>query len=618
MSHDVCKSISKHPDLQNVLNKTSRLVSLDLSELSVGDETLTFLLNTWNLMFLHTTLTVWANKPTFNDLQHAVSLMSIGYLIGDLGLVTLAALRSKLLNNMMLGDKFFMQVEELNELAWQDLDIPYDPRAIFIMANEFFGTPYVRVSIMSGYYKLFVEISYTFMYLLTHLYSQVCNTESLEEDLASAFREYLDYYSSRCETPVRNTETDEIILLPDIAEKYQTSISDRLKTDLQSSKDSKDSGRLFSIDEYLKSSNENIIVQYMAPSYSCSIVLRYPNSSDAPCYKEDQTKPVCKTHSIRSSLLQYLEGQCWVVSYLLQRIHNESPTILENNCDNLKRTACLENLLISPWVKELKGLFENNQTLAAIFEIIPAQLLWSHLELTLKDNKWNACLRLINALPNHLALNAELQFLKDKVLSHIVSKKDSTLNTEVLQYLYQINDVYILSQTVLYNINRWHISICENALLYTVHHVDNYKLPVHCKLQLNEILHRVLVFHKMLPYCVTKSNGTWYDIAYCTEKIDPLQIIRSLINAEKFELCLEWMECQAFSLEIHPSVIQEFCIGLLKSESQNYKQTLKVLMKKEYNTLHAIVFRSLIKHIICCSSSKHYLWVNRSNSARLC
>lgn len=80
----------------------------------------------------------------------------------------------------------------------------------------------------------------------------------------------------------------------------------------------------------------------------------------------------------------------------------------------------------------------------------------------------------------------------------------------------------------------------------------------------------------MFPYCITKPNETWYNIAYCTEKIDTLQIIKSLINADKYELCLEWMECQAFSLEIHPSVTQEFLIGLLKSESQNFKQTLKV------------------------------------------
>ncbi|KOC64689.1 Zinc finger FYVE domain-containing protein 26 [Habropoda laboriosa] len=539
LSRDVCKSISKYSEIQNVLNKTSRLVSLDLSELSMGDETLTFLLNTWNLMFLHATLTIWAYHFPLNNLQHTVSLMSIGYLIGDLGLVTLAALRSKLLNNMTLDDNFFIQFEELNEPAWQDLDITHDPRVIFIMANEFFGTPNIQVS-----------CSFT-----------------------NAFHEYLNHYAVKSNKYMQNADTQNTILLPEIAERYETFISQNLKNDLQNSNNC---NNLFSINDYFKPSNENIVIEYMPPSYSCSIILKYTNCSNIHNQKQiNQYKTTWKTHSIRSSVLQYLESQCWVVSYLWQRIHNKNPTILENNCDNLKRTACLENLLSSSWVMELKLLFDNNQTLAAILETISIEKLWSHLELMIKENKWNACLKLVNALPSHFTLNTEMQCFKDKVLSHIVLQKDTTLNAEILQYLYQIKDVYILSQTVLFNINRWDINICENALLHVVHHIDNYKLSVHCKLQLNEILHRVLIFHKMLPYCITKSNGTWYDIAYCTEKVDALEIIKSLINEDKFELCLEWMECQGFSLEIHPSVTQEFLIGFLKSESQNFKQTLK-------------------------------------------
>ncbi|XP_029052519.1 uncharacterized protein LOC114880560 isoform X2 [Osmia bicornis bicornis] len=547
LSHDICRSISKHPDVQDVLKKTSRLVNLDLSELSVGDDTLTFLLNTWNLMYLHATLTIWANYPPFNSLQHIISLMSIGYLIGDLGLVTLAVLRSKLLDNMMLDNTFFVQVEELNEPAWQDLDITYNPAVVFMMANEFYGTPCIRV----------------------------CNAESLNKDLIIAFHEYLDYYSLRSEKSIQNMETQTIMLLPEIMERYQKSISKSQRSD---SHNGSNNDNLFSINDYYRSFDKHIVVQYMPSSYLYSILLKYSNCPIVHHQKQtNQYKTVWKTHIIRSSLLQYLESQSWVISYLLQRIQNENPTILENNCDHLKRIACLENLLSSSWIEEMKTLFENNQTLAAIFEIISIKRLWSHFESMLNENEWNACLKLINALPSHLALSTEVQYFKDKVISYIVSKKDSLLNVETLQCLYQIKDVYTLNQTVLYNINKWHIYVCEQALLHAVYHVDNDKLPVHCKFQLNEILNRVLIFHKMLPYCETKSNDSWYDIVYCTEKIDPLQIIKSLIDADKFELCLEWMECQAFSLEIHPSIREEFLIGLLKSESQNFKQTLKFL-----------------------------------------
>nr|XP_012139168.1 PREDICTED: uncharacterized protein LOC100875153 isoform X2 [Megachile rotundata] len=549
LSHDICRTISKHPDIQNVLKKTSRLVSLDLSELSVEDDTLTFLLNTWNLMYLHATLTVWANYPPFNSLQHAISLMSIGYLIGDLGLVTLAALRSKLLDNIILDKNLFIPVEELNEQAWQDLDITYNsvhPTVFFMMANEFYGTPCIKV----------------------------CKAESLNKDLISAFHEYLDYYSLRSEKSIQNIETQITILLPEIVKRYQNFIAQNQKSDLQ---DGSNNDNLFSINNYFKS-DKDILVQYMPSSYSYSILLNYLNGPIIhPQKQTNQYKAVWKTHTIRPSLLQYLESQCWIISYLLQRIQNENPTILENSCDNLKRTACLENLLGSSWIEEMKSLFENNPTLTAILEIISTKRLWSHFESMLNENKWNACLKLVNALPSHLTLSTELQYFKDKVIGYIVSKKSSTSDVGTLQCLYQIKDVYALSQTVLYNINKWHITVCEQALLYAVYHIDNDKLPAHCKLQLNEILNRVLIFHKMLPYCETQSDESWYDIVYCTDKIDPLHIIKSLMNADKFELCLEWMECQAFSLELHPIMTEEFLIGLLKSESQNFKQTLKFL-----------------------------------------
>lgn len=145
-SNSCLKDISDCADVRAVLNKTSSFATLDLSELSVGDETLAFFLNVWNIMFLHASLDVWSNNPPFNDLRHAVSLMSIGYIIGDLGLVTLAALRSKLLGNLADDFKFFTRIEELNELAWQDLDLVQNSKVLFAMANEFYGTPEIRVS----------------------------------------------------------------------------------------------------------------------------------------------------------------------------------------------------------------------------------------------------------------------------------------------------------------------------------------------------------------------------------------------------------------------------------------------------------------------------------------
>lgn len=145
--------IADRADVRSVLSKTSCLAALDLGELSVGDETLTFFLNVWNLMFLHTMLNVWRDDPPFGALGHAVSLASVGYVIGDLGLVTLAALRSKLLPRGLARNDFgrFARVDELNELAWQDLDLVQNPNVVFAMANVFQETPEIRVSIIARF-----------------------------------------------------------------------------------------------------------------------------------------------------------------------------------------------------------------------------------------------------------------------------------------------------------------------------------------------------------------------------------------------------------------------------------------------------------------------------------
>ncbi|KZC11227.1 Zinc finger FYVE domain-containing protein 26, partial [Dufourea novaeangliae] len=526
-------------------------------ELSTGDETLAFLLNTWNLMFLHACLTVWVDRTPFSNLQHAISLMSIGYFIGDLGLVTFTALRSKLLDNIMLDNKFFMELEELNEPVWQDLDITHDPRVIFMMANEFYGTPCIRA----------------------------CNPETLNETLSKAIREYFDYYSPIPEKPEGNTEEEiTTVLLPDVVKRYQNLVSENKSNICETNS----SENMLSVDDYYKSSNKNVTIQYMLPSYSDGVILKYTDYFTMHHQKQTHSnEDVWKAHTIRPSLLQYLENHCWVVSYLLQRIHNEHPTILENSCDNLKRTACLENLLSSSWVDEMKSLVENNQTLAVIVETIPIQKLWRHFEIALEQNEWHTCLRLINALPDNLVTSTKLQYFKDKVLSYIVSNEA----TKILQYIYQIKDMHILSQTVLHNMDKWDVSVCENALLHALHHVDSYKLPMHCKLELNEILRRVLIFHQMLPYCITKGNGTWYDIAYCTDKIDPFQVIKSLINADKFELCLEWLESQAFSLEIHPSKTQDFLIGPII-----YRRTLiGIEILRMLDTQERLLYIHLIK-----------------------
>ncbi|KAJ8673725.1 hypothetical protein QAD02_004987, partial [Eretmocerus hayati] len=136
--------LSKENEIQSILAKSVALEYLDLSELSVGEHTLAFFLNLWNLLFLHALLNVWINDPPVNSLKSVISLSAISYRVGDLGRISLTTLRSKLLGNISWNSDFFLPSEDLNEVAWQDLDLIHDPRVIFAMMNEYYETPAVK------------------------------------------------------------------------------------------------------------------------------------------------------------------------------------------------------------------------------------------------------------------------------------------------------------------------------------------------------------------------------------------------------------------------------------------------------------------------------------------
>lgn len=393
----------------------------------------------------------------------------------------------------------------------------------------------------------------------------------MNDALNDVARDYIAYYSlmslddESVERPKRK------IILPELVKRYQN-MSSR-NTDLDATK----ARSLFVIDGFEKL-NEDVDVEYATSNYTYEIILKYSEhsiSSVAAVTNVIQTS-LWQTRKLRPSLLQYLERHCWLLSYLIQRTHNENPTILENNYDNIKRTACLENLLNSSWIDKLKLLFNDNRTLATIHDSIPVHDLWHYFELK-KDHNWQDSLEILNAVSDNIIKhNTELQRFKDLILSHMLSNLDVLSVTRMLQYLYQIKDIHILAQMILHNITKWPIILCEHALSHVLQHEHNHKLPVHCKHRMNSILCRIMIFHKMIPYCMSRSNSTWYDIVYCTEKIDPFEIIKSLIDADQFKLCLEWLECQAFSLEMQTPVIQDFLIGLLKNEQQGFKQALKV------------------------------------------
>ncbi|KAL2720586.1 hypothetical protein V1478_010162 [Vespula squamosa] len=558
LSYTCLNDLSKHVNIQTILKKTSRLAMLDLSELSVGDETLTFFLNTWNVMFIHAMLVIWANNYPFNTLKHTVSLMSIGYVIGDLGFVTLYTLRSKLLSGLSLNEISLSSIIELNEPAWQDLDLVHDPRVIFAMANEYNETPQIRVF----------------------------ESTTLSKNLNEAAKEYLDYYLQKNYhiNDVKKLQEETKIILPHLVEQYQNLLS----LDKQNEHTSSLKENMFFINDYFQFENEDVVIEYKSAHYSYEILLKYADSSQIfiqNCQNDDNEEVFIREKLlIKDNLLQYLEGHSWILSYLVQKMQNKRPTILDNNCNNLRRIACLENFLNSSWINQLKCFFNGNETYTGIHETVPTNKLWNWFKEAWKNKKWEDCLNVIDSLSdNNIVKTFEVRHFKDKVLSCLTSEQENTINPQILEYLYQINDIHILAQMILNNISKWQAYVCECILIHALHHSDSNKLPLHCKLQMKEILRRITIFRKMLPYCANKYNSTWYDVAYCTNRIDPFDIMQSLISVDKFGLCLEWLECQSFTLEAQSSVAQDFLIGLLKNEKQDFKQALKLLQSLPHN-----------------------------------
>ncbi|XP_011305898.1 uncharacterized protein Sptz [Fopius arisanus] len=498
LSPAVLTILSGNQKVQRVLRKTEKLSSVDLSHLSFGNHTLSFFLNLWNLLFLHASLSVWSQDPPEGDLRHAVTLRTIGYHVGDLGLVTIFTLRSKLLGSLPSDfvPSFESPVEELNEPAWQDLDLQQDPRSIFGMINEFDISPVLKVY----------------------------HPDSMNDALNSAIEEYVGFHEEH--------------FLPGVFRKLVPS------------------------------------------AFTFSIRLNYTRSLEGTKNQDSGGSETWRTRLVSPNLLHYLENHCWLLCYLVERIHEMWISLSPSNLD--RRTAVLENLLNSSSIERLKVLFSGNKVLAGLQNHVPVGQLWQVLEGFLIKKEMKRALDLLDNLPDAFILkNVEIQKLKDEILVEIIDGEDPN-SPAILQNLYQIQDEQTLAQVILSEVKVWPVRTCEDALLHLLRHTRRDRIPLHCRSDLIEILCRVMVFDKMLPYFkdqVDKSELNWYNVVYRTEKTDPTKIVKSLIDAQQYELCLEWLEYQTASSDIQSLVSQDLFLGLLNSASKNdeFKHAGKLL-----------------------------------------
>lgn len=136
-----------------------------------------------------------------------------------------------------------------------------------------------------------------------------------------------------------------------------------------------------------------------------------------------------KHRVVRDSVLKFMECHCWVLSLLVQKIHQEkslhaSPAneILSHKMID-ERTKCLERLFRSKWVDALKPVFQNNVIVAALHSKPGMVELWGLLNSLVKKQEWNQCAEIIWALPEtELLDDPKLQKFHDVVMYEQASK----------------------------------------------------------------------------------------------------------------------------------------------------------------------------------------------------
>ncbi|XP_046750483.1 uncharacterized protein LOC124413769 [Diprion similis] len=558
LKYNNLQSLSKNSDILSILRRTSCLANLNLCELTTSNETLTFFLNLWNLLFLHSMLTTWSANAPCNKLQHVVSMMNIGYQIGELGLVTLATLRFKMLGNLSWDLEFLKQIEDVNEVAWQDLDLTQDPRVIFAMANEFSRTPMVSVY----------------------------DPQNLDKALNAALQNYVAHHHSI--KPADNDTKIDLCWLPETVRRYQDFLLENASLAQQTL--GSYFNESFTLRKFLNTNVENSIeFKYRLQVRQYEIRLNYfgvdhpiTNSLQngrRPSNNVDSSNQ-WQGRTVNEKLLQYFEAHCWLLRYLVQKIHGTDPAISEKMGDNTGRCVCLENLLRSSCTEILRNTFGENQAMFGMYENVSQRELWAHLERLMKRDKWEQCLNVINCLPDNLTINdGEILFLKDKILSILVSLPGLD-DKKAMKYLRQMKNVHVLACAVLSNLSHWPLETCQLALMYVLNHSDKTELSGHSQEYLDATMRSLLALRKMIPHFennLDMKHITWYGNDFATNKVDPLKIMKSLIEANKFELCLEWFEYHSFSSEMQSLVNQDLLIGLLENDRQDFEPATKLL-----------------------------------------
>jgi hypothetical protein len=213
------------------------------------------------------------------------------------------------------------------------------------------------------------------------------------------------------------------------------------------------------------------VVKVEKPTNEFGILLDYnrfegftSGTASTPDGKCDVSEDTWKCRVVQDPVLKFLERHCWLLSVLVQKVHEDVPIQASSVHGTLspvhgtlspvhgtlspvhetlspvhgtlspvhgtlshkmtgERTRCLEQLFGSKWVDAMKPVFQNNLIIAALHSEPRMEELWCLLDYLVKKQDWQQCAEILWALPETTLLNdPKLQTFHDVVMYRQASK----------------------------------------------------------------------------------------------------------------------------------------------------------------------------------------------------
>ncbi|PNF30079.1 hypothetical protein B7P43_G04236 [Cryptotermes secundus] len=538
-----------------------------------------------------------------NSLERQVVQLSVGYNVGKLGFISLQDVYG-----LLLGELTFLSAISLRTCAVTGkfqrdttsllTSTSVDPRVLFVLLNGQKQSPKTQVLCAES---VDIQLDSSMREFLNH--NVKFDTVSQELVIPELLHFYQDYVQlnqepeSHVAVPAfTNMKSPHHFSLEEDDTRRSTFYSrERLTQLVDFLRDNTDGQLQIEISQFASTlsisqlETAGTVVKIEKPNNEFGILLDYSrveNDASATVSKSNENCDLCedlwKHRVVRDSVLKFMECHCWVLSLLVQKIHQEkslhaSPAneILSHKMTD-ERTKCLERLFRSKWVDALKPVFQNNVIVAALHSKPGMVELWGLLNSLVKKQEWHQCAEIIWALPEtELLDDPKLQKFHDVVMYEQASTLPDEESASPWWYCQHIGDMSVQAQCLLQHLPQWPGHGCQDALKALLEH-HHQTLSPGLKSQLQEMLQRISIYEKVLPFASSAGMKTWYDVS-CTSKENPSFILELLMEAKAFQVCLEWAKLHNIATHSQHHVDSRFLLLFLEHELPDFSSAAKLL-----------------------------------------